>query len=87
MEIMKIVNRLKSCNYQCEAGPLEKNPAFIELEKAAQKNPESEPSTSINTPKATIALCIDKFQELAGKGVESFSTGEIIEMLEEIAQQ
>ena len=48
MEIIKIVNQLKSCNYQCEAGPLEKNTAFIELETAAKKNGESEPSTSTN---------------------------------------
>ena len=49
---------------------------------------EAEFSTSYNTPKATIALCIDKFQELAGKDVErDFSTGEIIDVLEKIAQQ
>ena len=48
MEIIEIVNQLNSCNYQCEAGPLGKNTAFIELEKMAQKNEEA-PETIDNT--------------------------------------
>lgn len=54
METIEIINQLKSCNYQCEAGPLKKNTAFIELEKAAQKNNRvAEPSTSPNTTNNT----------------------------------
>ena len=38
--------------------------------------------------KDSIALAIDKFQEMAGNNVEAeFSVGEIIDTLEEIAQQ
>ena len=29
----KIVNQLESCNYECEAGPLKNNIAFISLKK------------------------------------------------------
>lgn len=36
MTIKEIVEQLKSCGYECQAGPLENNVAFIELEKLAQ---------------------------------------------------
>ena len=36
MSIQEIVNQLEACNYECEAGPLENNTAFIELKKRAQ---------------------------------------------------
>jgi hypothetical protein len=32
-KLREIINQLKSCGYSCEAGPLENNVAFIELEK------------------------------------------------------
>jgi hypothetical protein len=32
MTLKEIVEQLKSCRYECEAGPLENNVAFIELE-------------------------------------------------------
>jgi hypothetical protein len=34
--IYEIIEQLKSCNYQCEAGPLENNVAFIDLERHAK---------------------------------------------------
>jgi hypothetical protein len=35
MELKEIVSQLKSCAYTCEAGPLEGNTAFVELEMLA----------------------------------------------------
>ena len=44
--------------------------------------------TGIQPQKDSIALAVDKFQELAGKNVEAeFSIGEIVDILEETAQQ
>ena len=63
-KIKEIVKQLKFCNFQCESGPLEKNTAFIELEKAAQKNNiEAEHSASDNTTNSAIAL-LEQFKEV-----------------------
>lgn len=35
-KLQEIVGQLKRCKYTCQAGPLENNTAFIELEKLAQ---------------------------------------------------
>ncbi|WP_171056041.1 hypothetical protein [Paenibacillus sinopodophylli] len=35
--ISEIVAQLKSCGYQCQAGPLENNEAFIALEELARQ--------------------------------------------------
>lgn len=40
MTITEIIKQLKSCNYTCEAGPLENNVAFKFLEKLAEINPD-----------------------------------------------
>lgn len=37
MTLKQIVDQLKSCGFQCEAGPLELNTAFIELERKANE--------------------------------------------------
>lgn len=36
MKLLEIVEQLRSCNYECQAGPLETNVAFVELERLAQ---------------------------------------------------
>lgn len=36
MNLKEIVEQLESCNYECEAGPLENNVAFIELKKRVE---------------------------------------------------
>ncbi|WP_342512262.1 hypothetical protein MKY34_16785 [Sporosarcina sp. FSL K6-1522] len=36
MELRKIVKVLESCRYECEAGPLENNTAFIALKELAE---------------------------------------------------
>lgn len=38
MTLKEIVEQLKSCGYECEAGPLENNVAFMELEEMANEN-------------------------------------------------
>lgn len=38
MSLAEIVEQLKSCNYECEAGPLENNVAFIELVRLSKEN-------------------------------------------------
>lgn len=35
MTLLEIVEQLKSCGYRCEAGSLEMNTAFVELERMA----------------------------------------------------
>jgi hypothetical protein len=35
-QLKEIVEQLKSCGYSCEAGPLENNTAFIQLEELAK---------------------------------------------------
>lgn len=35
-QLKAIVEKLKSCGYECVAGPLENNVAFIELEELAE---------------------------------------------------
>ncbi|MCY8345038.1 hypothetical protein MOC74_06080 [Bacillus haynesii] len=35
MKLNKIVQQLKGCGFECEAGPLENNVAYIQLEKFA----------------------------------------------------
>jgi len=70
MEKIEIVKQLKLCNYQCEAGPLEKNTAFIELEKMAQKELEAEPSTSTNTAMLQLLCSIDKYLDETNCDVE-----------------
>lgn len=37
LNLKEIVKQLKECNYTCEAGPLENNTAFIELEKISNQ--------------------------------------------------
>lgn len=37
MKLKEIVEQLKACGYQCEAGPLENNVAFIALEQRAEQ--------------------------------------------------
>lgn len=36
MNLKQIVEQLESCNFECEAGPLENNVAFIELKRMAE---------------------------------------------------
>jgi hypothetical protein len=36
MTLKEIVEQLRSCGFECEAGPLENNVAFIALEKRAE---------------------------------------------------
>lgn len=36
MELKEIIEQLESCKFECEAGPLENNTAFIELKKRAE---------------------------------------------------
>jgi len=56
--------------------------AYFLSPESQQKNKEE------NKNSAALALAIDRFQELAGKNVEAeFSVGEIIDTLEEIAQE
>nr|WP_306292000.1 DUF2829 domain-containing protein [Bacillus sonorensis] len=40
MKLNEIVDQLKDCGFECEAGPLENNVAFVELEKIATKGME-----------------------------------------------
>lgn len=40
MTLTEIVAQLKRCGYRCEAGPLEMNVAFQELEEMAARLPE-----------------------------------------------
>lgn len=35
--LKEIVEQLKACNYECEAGPLENNVAFQKLEELANE--------------------------------------------------
>jgi hypothetical protein len=37
MTLQEIIEQLESCNYECEAGRLENNVAFIELKKVLQR--------------------------------------------------
>lgn len=37
MKLSEIVDQLKACGFECEAGPLVNNVAFIELKKIANK--------------------------------------------------
>ncbi|MED4411023.1 MULTISPECIES: hypothetical protein [Bacillus subtilis group] len=37
MKLSEIVDQLKACGFECEAGPLENNVAFVELEKIAKE--------------------------------------------------
>lgn len=39
MRLLEIVAQLESCKYECEAGPLEMNTAFIALKEAARPDP------------------------------------------------
>lgn len=48
MTLQRIVDQLRSCNYECEAGALENNVAFIELERQAQEQREVSQLDSIN---------------------------------------
>jgi hypothetical protein len=41
MTLKEIVEQLESCSFECEAGSLESNIAFIELKKAAEKDAQS----------------------------------------------
>lgn len=36
MELKEIVEQLEACGFECEAGPLENNTAFVELKKRAE---------------------------------------------------
>lgn len=36
MTLIEIIEQLRLCGYECEAGPLENNVAFIELEKMSK---------------------------------------------------
>lgn len=38
MKLREIVEQLRSCGYTCEAGALENNVAFMELERITQAN-------------------------------------------------
>lgn len=44
--LSQIVTQLKSCRYECEAGPLENNLAFVELERLATACPPRPPVES-----------------------------------------
>jgi hypothetical protein len=35
-KLKEIIEQLESCNYTCEAGPIENNVAFIELKELAE---------------------------------------------------
>jgi hypothetical protein len=37
MTLREIVEQLQSCNYECEAGPLENNVAFVDLQRLADQ--------------------------------------------------
>ncbi|MEC1351687.1 hypothetical protein [Bacillus licheniformis] len=37
MKLSEIVDQLMGCGFECEAGPLENNVAFVELEKIAKE--------------------------------------------------
>lgn len=36
-KLKEIVEQLESCKYECQAGPLENNVAFIELKELAEQ--------------------------------------------------
>lgn len=40
MTLKEIVEQLESCGYECEAGPLSNNTAFIELKERAAEEDE-----------------------------------------------
>lgn len=37
LTLRQIVDQLRACQYRCEAGPLEHNTAFMELERRARE--------------------------------------------------
>lgn len=47
MTLTEIVNQLRSCNYECEAGKLENNLAWIELVKMAKPVMDESPLKNI----------------------------------------
>ncbi|MEA3186274.1 MAG: hypothetical protein QOD99_104 [Chthoniobacter sp.] len=64
MTIPEIVEQLKACHYECEAGPLENNIAFRELEKIAQGSAASGVATASRPAEALIS---GKVHDSAGR--------------------
>lgn len=66
MTLSEIVDQLKACEYQCVAGPLESNIAFVELEKmAAHKHRVTKFERSVNhiaIVRDRLMLCIMNLQ-------------------------
>lgn len=42
MELKEIIEQLESCKFECQAGPLENNTAFIALKEYAELEEERE---------------------------------------------
>lgn len=50
MNLQEIVEQLQSCNYECEAGALENNVAFIELRRIAHTSDEGTACANCHSP-------------------------------------